>query len=29
MSKPQYIDPLGGRYVQIDALDWAPFPPAL
>ena len=29
MSKPQYLDPVGGRYVQIDALDWAPFPPAL
>ncbi len=29
MSKPQYLDALGGRYVQIDALDWAPFPPDL
>lgn len=29
MSKPAHFDPVNGRYVQMDAVDWVDFPEAL
>ena len=29
MSKPEHLEPVKGRYVQMDDLEWVDFPPAL
>lgn len=29
MSTPQHLEPITGRYVQVNDIDWVPFPPEL